>query len=195
MPIGSFTAVPYLAKILAVRRPARILDLGIGSGFLGAIVRQWVDLGVQPWRSLLIGVEVWAEYRNPLWDLYNLVIIETIQEYLSRHCEEFDCILLGDVLEHFEIREGVELLEQLKSRVAPDGVLLVATPAQFHEQAAVHGNEFERHRSVWTAQQLEELGFQTLLSGFEPQISFVPTLFSFWEPRLGSLTSQVDLAL
>jgi SAM-dependent methyltransferase len=181
MPIGSFTAVPHVAMLLATRRPGRVLDLGIGSGFHGAIVRQWVDLGVRPWNTLLVGVEAWADYRNPLWDLYNLVFVETIQRHLDRHPETFDCILLGDVIEHFEWDQGVTLLGQLKRRVAPRGLLIVATPARFQEQEAVNGNEFERHRSVWTAGQFEALGFQTLLSGDEPQVAFVPTILACWE--------------
>ncbi|MGJ8488671.1 hypothetical protein ACSFB5_12350, partial [Glaesserella parasuis] len=94
------TAVPHVARLLATRRPGRVLYLGIGSGFHGAIVRQWVDLGVRPWSTLLVGVEAWADYRNPLWDLYNLVFVETIQRHLDLHPETFDCILLGDVIEH-----------------------------------------------------------------------------------------------
>jgi SAM-dependent methyltransferase len=180
MPIGSFTAVPHLAKMLVLRSPGRVLDLGIGSGFLGAIVRQWVDAGTRPWKTFLVGVEAWADYRNPLWDLYNVVFVETIQDYLDRHSDRFDCVLLGDVLEHFEWNEGVTLLRQLQTRVAPGGILIVATPAVFHDQAGVNGNQFERHRSIWAAGQLEDLGFQTLLSGTEPQVAFLPTILSCW---------------
>lgn len=183
MPIGSFTVIPYVAKQLATRRPGRVLDLGIGSGFYGAVVRQWVDLGVRPWRTFLTGVEVWAEYRNPLWDLYDVIVVATIQDYLSRFRDLFDCVILGDVLEHFPSEDGLLLLEQLQARVAPSGLLVVATPAVFVEQVSVYGNEFERHRSIWSAAQLESLGFRTVLSGEEPQVAFDPMVLSFWERR------------
>ncbi|MDR3639218.1 MAG: methyltransferase domain-containing protein [Isosphaeraceae bacterium] len=181
MPIGSFTVVPHVARHLATQRPKHVLDLGMGSGFYGAVVRQWLDLGVRPWRTFLVGVEGWADYRNPLWDLYDFIVIETIQEYLSRFPDQFDCVILGDVLEHFPSEEGLPLLGQLKTRVAPGGTLIVATPAVFIDQPAVYGNELERHRSIWTAAQLEALGFRTVLSGHEPQVALSPTVLSIWE--------------
>jgi hypothetical protein len=183
MPIGSFTVVPYIAKQLSAQRPGRVLDLGIGSGFYGAVVRQWVDLGVAPWSTFLVGVEAWAEYRNPLWDLYNVVVVDTIQNYLAGFPELFDCVILGDVLEHFELSEGTALLREAQARVAPGGALIIATPAVFVEQSAVNGNELERHRSAWTPAALELLGFRTVLSGDEPQVAFTPTILATWTGR------------
>jgi SAM-dependent methyltransferase len=181
MPIGSFTVIPHIARQLAAQRPGRVLDLGIGSGFYGAVVRQWVDLGVRPWNTFLLGVEAWAEYRNPLWDLYNVVVVDTIQGYLARFPELFDAVILGDVLEHFEAGEGVALLRQMQARVAPGGTLIVATPAVFVDQPAVNGNELECHRSLCTPAALESLGFQTVLSGDEPQVAFTPTILAYWK--------------
>jgi predicted TPR repeat methyltransferase len=180
MPIGSFTVIPHVAKHLTTAQPRRVLDLGIGSGFYGAVVRQWVDLGVRPWRTFLAGVEAWADYRNPLWDLYNLVVVDSIQNYLARFHERFDCVIMGDVLEHFETAEGAEVLDQVQARVAPGGTLIVATPAVFVDQAAEYGNELERHRSIWSAAELEALGFTTVLSGAEAQVALAPTVLSFW---------------
>jgi len=180
MPIGSFTVVPHVAKQLATQRPGRVLDLGIGSGFYGAVVRQWVDLGVRPWNTFLLGVEAWADYRNALWDLYDVVVVDTIESYMARFQERFDSVILGDVLEHFELPEGAALLRQAQARVAPGGTLIVATPAVFVEQSAVNGNNLERHRSCWTAAGLESLGFQTVLNGNEPQVAFTPTILAYW---------------
>jgi hypothetical protein len=180
MPIGSFAVVPHVAKHLAVQRPASILDLGIGSGFYGSVVRQWLDLGVRPWKTLLVGVEAWADYRNPLWDLYDVVIVETIQGYFERFRDRFDCVILGDVLEHFERDQGAALLGEAKTRVAPGGTLIVVTPAVFVDQGAVYGNAYERHRSVWSSGDLESLGFRTVLSGDEPQVAILPSVLAYW---------------
>jgi len=180
MPIGSFTVVPHIAKQLAEQRPGRVLDLGIGSGFYGAVVRQWVDLGVRPWNTFLVGVEAWADYRGPLWDLYNVVVIDTIQSYLARFSEPFDSVIMGDVLEHLELSEGAALLRQAQAQVVPGGTLIVATPAVFVEQTAVNGNDLERHRSVWTPAALEALGFRMVLTGDEPQVAFTPTILAYW---------------
>jgi SAM-dependent methyltransferase len=152
----------------------------MGTGFYGAVVRQWADEGVAPWNTWLVGVEVFGAYRNPLWDLYNAVFNVTIEDYLARHSEPFDCVLFNDVLEHFDHAVGESLLRHLPNLVAPGGVLFVNTPALFHPQQAAHGNEFERHRSLWSAEELASLGFTILLDGTEPQYGGFPTLLASW---------------
>lgn len=180
MPIGSFTAIPYVARRLAIQQPQRVLDIGIGFGMYGAVVRQWVDEGVQPWRTFLAGVEAWPPYRNPAWDLYNVIFVGSVEQYLKQHDELFDSIILGDIIEHFPKAEGGRLLEHLKQRLAPRGLLLLITPVGFHEQGAANGNPYECHHSSWSADDLQSLGFELELTGCEPQVAFVPTLVASW---------------
>lgn len=165
MPIGSFAAVPELVQTLLEVRPRSVLDLGFGFGGNGVAVREWLDLGVTPWRTRLVGVECWGDYRNPVWDLYNVVHVETIEQFLARNQEQFDCVLFTDVLEHFEKPAGRCLLDALRAHVAPRGCLVLTTPAQFFAQGAVYGNERERHRSYWSRRELEELGWQVACVG------------------------------
>lgn len=179
MPIGAYPIIPHLAHLLRELRPQRILDLGIGSGFFGAVVRQWLDYGVRPWTTHLVGVEIWAEYGNPLWDLYDLVVVDSIQNYLTRNTETFDCVVLGDVLEHFEKEEGYHVMNHITQCLNPNGRLLVATPAVFVRQDATHGNEFERHRCLWSVEELEEIGFRILLDG-QPDAFHSQMIFAEW---------------
>lgn len=179
MPIGSYAVVPYLAHALAVRQPRSVLDLGIGFGGGGAVVREWLDLGIKPWRTFLVGVEVWPDYRGPLWDLYNVVLTESIDAYLARTADAFDCVILNDVLEHFEKPAGLALLAAVKRLVSPGGMFLVSTPAEFFEQGAVYGNEYERHRSLWSAEELASLGFDVQIVG-QPEFLCGRALFAQW---------------
>ena len=172
MPIGSHSIVSHVARALEDNRPRRILDLGIGFGFYGAVVRQWLDQGVRPWSTYLAGVEAWGRYCNPLWDLYDLVTVNTIQDYLTSSTEQFDFVIMNDVLEHLAPEEGRKVLQEIEPVINPGGHLIVGTPARYFEQDAVNGNEFERHRSYWTADQLRPLGFTILLDGSEPQLGF-----------------------
>ena len=159
MPIGCYATVPLLAHHLGVHQPRRVLDLGMGAGGNACIVRQWLDLGIRPWKTYLVGVEVWAAYRNPMWDLYNLVVVDTINNYLNWQSESFDCVLLTDVIEHFNKDEGRQLLNDVRRVVNVGGTLVVGTPAEFFAQGAAHGNHYEQHRSFWSRQDFEELGF------------------------------------
>ena len=180
MPIGCYALVPHVAHHLCAHRPSRVLDLGIGFGGNGSSVRQWLDLGVRPWKTYLVGVEVWADYRNPLWDLYNLIVVDTIQNYLEVCRESFDCILLTDVIEHMEKPEGLRIIDQLRKLLLPGGQLLIGTPAEFFEQGAVYGNCHEQHLSAWSQQEFEQLEFQVSVVG-RPDYFCGQALLAIWQ--------------
>lgn len=181
MPIGSFTVIPHIALHLARNKPARVLDVGIGFGMYGAVVREWVDLGVRPWKTHLVGIEVHEPYRNPVWDLYDEIFIGTAQDYLQSRQAAFDAVLLGDVIEHLDKPAGRALLTRLQQVVAPGGDLFVATPAVFFEQDAVYGNPYERHCSLWTAEDFMPFGLRAVLTGRESQVAIVPTVLAHWK--------------
>jgi SAM-dependent methyltransferase len=203
MPIGSYALVPHIAHHLCTQQPRRVLDLGIGFGMYGAVVRQWLDAGVKPWRTHLVGVEVWADYRNPLWDLYDVVHVQTIEDFLTQqqrgvgrisnpsHGEtRFDAVVLSDVIEHFDKGEGTLIIKSARELLAPDGWLLLGTPAVFMPQTAVWGNQHERHRSLWTRDDFAELGFTLLKDGAVDAFGHQMFLGK-WQARLGDATIEV----
>ena len=165
MPIGCCSLVPTIATHFALFQPRSVLDLGIGMGFYGAVVRQWLDGGMQPWRTRLLGVEGFPAYRSPCWDMYDEVVESSIERFLETNADRWDAILLLDVLEHFEHAQGVTIVRELCRRRSPGGRLFVGTPAVWMDQGAAHGNELERHRSLWTSDDLRTLGFELLDDG------------------------------
>lgn len=167
MPIGSLSAVPYVVNALVQRRPKRILDLGCGMGFYGAACRQWLDMGVKPRSVELIGVEGWHPYQNEAWKLYDHILEMTIEEAVDQlpRSAPYDAILLCDVIEHFEKAAAAELLPSIEELISPGGAFVVVTPAIWMEQGAAHGNELERHRSLWTIDDFTSRGFSILLDG------------------------------
>jgi len=165
VPIGCCSLVPMIATEFGIRKPASVLDLGIGMGFYGAVVRQWCDMGVRPWRTRLVGVEAWEGYCNPCWDLYDEVVIEPVLSFFEWSSDVWHSILLLDVVEHFEKDEGFAVLAAARKRLAETGLLYVGTPAVWMDQGDAHGNEFERHRSLWTVADFTRLGFSILHDG------------------------------
>lgn len=166
MPIGSSSVVPYITAELCALQPRNVLDLGCGFGWAGVAVRQWLDEGVPPWRTRLVGVEGFAAYRAPTWDLYDEVHVARIEEWLEREDRErWDAILLLDVLEHFDRAAGEQVLSVARRRLSERGLLLIATPAIWHPQQAAHGNELETHRCLWTAAELRAAGCAILWDG------------------------------
>ena len=182
MPIGSYTSIPWLASQLLIQRPKSVLDLGIGFGMAGAVVRQWLDSGYEPFETYLCGVEVWPEYRSPLWDLYNAVYVQTIEEHLQTPGPPAELIVLSDVLEHFEFEDGERVIQLAQDRLTEGGVLMVSTPAAEIPQGAVYGNPYEQHRSLWNSEDLTQRGFEVLLNEDQPQLPPAkPTLIGRWQ--------------
>lgn len=165
MPIGSFSLLYHFADHLQKHRPKTVLDLGIGFGMMGALVRQYLDDGVQPWKTHLIGVEGFEQYRNPSWDLYDDIFVEDIRGFAATLSErELDFIIFSDVIEHLDKEEGRIIISMLIRSLKPGGVLMIGTPGIFCEQGAVHGNEYEIHRSVWAWNEFP-LGFEVIKNG------------------------------
>lgn len=164
MPIGCCSLVAPIVSELHLLRPASVLDLGIGMGFYGAVVRQWNDYGFGR-HTRLVGVEGFAGYRNPCWDLYDEVLVMPIEEYLEQSTDAWDAILLLDVLEHLSRERGDRLLQRCLERLTDRGRFFVGTPAVWMEQGAANGNELERHRSLWTASDFESRGYKIVLNG------------------------------
>jgi Predicted methyltransferase (contains TPR repeat) len=165
MPISSFSIVSLIACELNSAAPKTVLDLGIGTGFYGAVIRQFVDLG-QGTKTRIIGVEPFADYQNPNWDHYQTVYKKTIQDFLVFDQDQFyDCILFLDVIEHFKRLEGLSILEQLQEKLKPGGILLVSTPGIFESQGSVQGNELERHQAFFDGEDFITRNFVILKDG------------------------------
>jgi hypothetical protein len=161
MPFSSVDNLrPVCCELLWLKpKPRRIVDLGIGSGKWGALVREYVDgWGEKEYpgrRTYLAGVEIYEPYVQP-WHraLYNDIIIGDMVEFMRRG-EHWDLALCVDALEHLEKPTALEFLGLLKKHCQ---TALVATPVDFFAQSQVFGNIYERHLSAWTAEELGRFG-------------------------------------
>ena len=148
MPVGSFEVLPDIICEVDKKRPLSVLDIGIGNGLNGASIRNYFpDISIK-------GIEGFENYRNCMWGCYNEVQVIDFRDYVPH--ETFDCIIMTDVLEHFEKEEGFKILDKIKSMLAPNGIALISTPAVWIEQGAYGGNELETHRSLWALEDFEE---------------------------------------
>lgn len=165
MPVGAVSVIAMICHRLSAKRPSTILDLGCGSGLWGGLIRNYLDDGVKPYDTRLIGVEGFEGYRNPLWDLYDAVNVCTIERFLEMGGKRYGAVLLLDVLEHFAKKDGEAVLERAFDKVSPGGDFFVGTPAIWMDQGAFWGNELERHRSLWSNEDLQLRGFHMLMDG------------------------------
>jgi glycosyltransferase involved in cell wall biosynthesis len=133
---------------------SRILDLGCGIGdYLRQTNSSQYVVGVDPH---LPYVEK-AKDRVPWATVFNTDGIS----YLKESNEQFDCILLIDVLEHLEPDDAIQLVEEAKKHCK--GIILSQIPIGVHQQhhdAWNMGGEFwQTHRSTWDAETVQQLGF------------------------------------
>ena len=162
MPTSWYQAIPNILTQVRLLNPESILDIGIGFGKYGLLFRDQLEIPFMRyeknnWKVKIDGVEVFETYHNPVYDFaYDKVyfgdilkIVDTLQNY--------DCITLIDVLEHFSKEEGLLLIEKLVHH-CNKGVI-VSTPFYPDPQSDYLGNTFEQHKSVWSIVDFEHFNF------------------------------------
>lgn len=108
--------------------------------------------------SRTVGIEVYEPYYNKAKEnkthseIYNKNVFDL--KYLEN---EFDAVVLVEVIEHLTYDEGVELIH-LATKWAKKKVVLT-TPNGFVKQKALDGNPYQEHKSGWTVQELRDFGF------------------------------------
>ena len=154
MPTSDTNQVPGILKLIGECQPDSVLDVGVGWGRYGALLRLGLERGYADisdrsnWQVRIDGIEAFAGYIGDIQrSVYNEIHLGTVQKTIG-NLGTYDVILLGDVIEHLEKDEGVQLLKELVNKARLRVVL--ATPNGRYDQDAMFGNQFEKHRSVWS---------------------------------------------
>lgn len=134
----------------------KVLDVGAGDGKWGKLLKDLVPI--------VLALEVWEPYimKYKLDVNYDEVIQGNVS-YFNKF-EEFDVIILGDVLEHLEKNDALALVSKLKSVKAR--VFLTIPISDCPQDGKKLGNPYESHLYQWTNQELKELGWKLLHRGF-----------------------------
>ncbi len=98
----------------------KVLDIGCGNGAFASLVKQKNDAEV--W-----GIELMEEEAKVAVSVLDKVFIGVCEKYIEDLPENyFDVIYMNDVLEH--LADPYSVLEILKSKLAPKGVLISSIP-------------------------------------------------------------------
>lgn len=150
MPYSSHLGLSLALEHAVRLRPRRVLDVGVGFGKWGYLLREALDfvdgrVARDDWQVRIDGIDA-RPYDAPLpgW-VYDEVRIGDVLE-VAEELEGYDLVLLGDVIEHLEKAEALALLRTLLAR---NRNVLLLTPFFYFEQE-VEGNPYQRHRSHWT---------------------------------------------
>jgi hypothetical protein len=154
MPTSPYTHLYCYLQYLDAIRPESILDVGLGNGKLGFFARDYLDvmLGERykkiEWQLRLDGIEVFADYiQEHQKAIYNQIHIGDAYDIIDR-LDNYDVVIMGDVLEHFEKEKGWRLLDKCFAH-ASKAVFLFVPLGKGWVQPAIYGNPYETHRSCW----------------------------------------------
>jgi len=151
MPFSCFDPIPVVFNLIDFYRPSTVLDIGVGFGKYGVLCREILDVyhgryDKKQWVTTIDGIEVFENYRNSLWDVYNNIYIGNALDILENSNIHYDLIICSDVLEHFDKESGHKLINLCLEK---SEVIIINTPREFMEQGDVFGNIHEMHLSLW----------------------------------------------
>ncbi|MFS0784361.1 glycosyltransferase [Bacillus sp. 1P06AnD] len=154
MPTSWYQAVPAIIDLVVMDQPKSVLDIGVGFGKYGLLLREAFDIPYEryekaDWHLQVDGIEGFEGYRNPVHDyVYDRMHYGNVFNILPELDQKYDTLLLIDVLEHFEKEEGLRLIDDLLS--ITNTSLIVSTPIIPSPQGEYLGNVLETHRSRWS---------------------------------------------
>lgn len=153
MGTSNWQNISYNIQIVKLLNPMKILDVGIGFGRWGILFREFLEVWGDnnysgKWKRKIDGIEIFPDYIKPYHEyFYDNIHICNALDFLRNTGEKYDLINFGDVIEHFEKEEGIELI---KLSLKKSRYTLINIPVgDYWPQDSINGNEYEKHRSIW----------------------------------------------
>lgn len=168
MPTSYFGQISSILDIICQVRPKSVLDIGVGFGKYGMLIRDLLDISgeryaKEMWQGRIDGIEGYAGYRNAIHDyIYDKIYYGKAEDVLKEIETTYDLALMIDILEHFERAEGEKVLEDALQKCR---MLLISVPAIPTPQTYLD-NELETHKCAWEAKDF--LRYDVLISGILP---------------------------
>lgn len=152
MPTAKASTDHFICDLMCRAKPQRMLDVGVGFCRIGYLLR-WaleVERGryhKDEWQIHLAGVEIFSPYLTSLHKyLYDEVEIADIKVSSLLHEQNWDLVVLAEVLEHLPKEEALELVGRCGERTP---LLLISSGKNEEEQSVpTFGNPHETHRCV-----------------------------------------------
>jgi len=146
-----------------------VLDIGMGFGKWGFLAREYIytwkkDLTLYEYKNYkdfrVDAIEIYPDIITPLQsEIYNKIYIGCATEIINE-VDDYDLIIMGDVLEHVVKEDGLILLNKC---IAKSKYTALATPIYFDKGRAVLGNEYEKHKCMWKNSDFINAKYNTLV--------------------------------
>jgi hypothetical protein len=161
MRIATWQNIPYCIQVLRAINPERVLDMAVGLGHWGMMVREYCDGGTSQnhpddWRIYLVGVETFSKNVDPSSNfLYNQIHLGDISTIDTTLGLDWNVILFNDILEHLEKNEAHDLLSWALN--AGDYVLVNVPLGTNEQQFTDDAHLSKENKSEWGLQDFENL--------------------------------------
>ncbi len=153
MGTSNWQNISYVIELIRAINPTKILDFGIGFGRWGILCREFLEVWDEgnytgKWSRQIDGIEVFPGYIKPYHShFYDNIFITEGYEWLKKCNDNYNLIICGDVIEHFEKNLAIEIIDL--SLKMSDYVLINLPIGDNWEQLESNGNKYEEHKSVW----------------------------------------------
>jgi len=158
MAYSPFQDTVFILDFINNLNPRSILDVGSGFGRWGFLCRchfaGGISLAVKPDQALRIdAVEAFGPNVSAVYAaVYNRTFTGDAREVVPR-LGAYDVIICSHMIEHLEKAEGRALIETMRQQARM--ALILGLPFNDPLREPIEGNEYEAHRSVWTAADFE----------------------------------------
>ncbi len=152
MPTSHYFQIGEIVSFILFTNPSSTLDIGAGFGKYGFLSREYLELwdgrnNYHDRQRKIHGIEVFEDYITPIHDfIYDRMYIGNAIDILPTLKEQYDLILLIDILEHFDFNEGLRILQECSTRGRN---ILISVPNYLGHQKDAFGNTFETHKFHW----------------------------------------------
>jgi len=129
-----------------------VLDVGCGSvSILGQIKGKFTSTGIDLFKK---SIQISRKAKNH--DRYVVGDVRKLQTYFSK--KSYDVVISLDVIEHLTKKEAKAMIAQME-KIAKKRVVIL-TPNGFYPQDMLEGNPHQVHKSGWSIQDLQPMGYQ-----------------------------------
>lgn len=166
MPTGASDSLTPIARFLEWSQPRRVLDVGVGSGRMGLLAREYGNI---PWLRtsdagiVVDGIEGYEPYLGDIQEaLYDEIIVGEANDTLAALAasdRRYDLVIAAEILEHFSRDDGTTFLQRC---LGVGDVVLLTTPSWYFGQEIAE-NPLETHRSFWSPADLRLAGASAFL--------------------------------
>lgn len=194
MPSSHSGQINEIMRLVTLCHPMSVLDIGVGFGKYGFLCREFLELWdgrekYSEWNHRIEGIEAFPEYISEFHSLiYDKIHIGEASKILKELDNQFDLILMIDVLEHFAEADGMEVLKLCLKKARN---VIISTPKDIGVQEDAFDNPYETHRFQWEPHHLRQFGrhfvvcnSESLIAILGPDSGRVGTSYSRW--RRGS---------